>query len=154
MLVSDKKLSGFKMYVPESYKVDYSSAFVSVSKQGINITMTETTYPANTQSEYWEKRRSDIEAFADKIPATNTEGNVSSFAEIKAPEKVDSGNADAAVAYEYSYRLDGIEYRVYQLLLRKGKLGGKVYVYTYTATTDCYDAGLEEAKAIFGKIEF
>ena len=152
LIVSDKTLAGFVMYVPESYTVDYSSAFVSVSKSGVNITMSETTYPASTQSEYWEKRRADLEALADK---TTVDGkSVSTFTEISAPVKVDAGNADAAVAYEYSYSLDGVEYHTYQILLRKGTLGGSVYVYTYTATNEAYATGLDEAKSIFEGIEF
>ena len=153
LLVSDKLLCGFDLYVPQSYTVDYSSAFVSVSRDGVNITMSETTYPASTQDEYWEKRREDLEAIADKI--TDENGNkISSFKVICEPEKCDAGNADAAAKYEYSYVLDGIEYRVYQVLVRKGTLGGKVYAYTYTATSQEYDSGLSEALLIFGKVQY
>ena len=153
MLVSDKTLAGFDFYIPDSYKVDYSSAFVSVSLDGKNITMSETTYPASTQSEYWEKRREDLEAIADKV--TDGSGNkVSSFKELKEPEKCEAGNADAAAKYEYSYSLDGTEYRVYQVLVRKGSVGGHVYVFTYTATTDEYEQGLNEALEIFGRIKY
>ena len=153
LLVSDKSVAGFDLYVPDGYRVDYSSALVSVSRDGVNITMSETTYPASTQDEYWKKRREDIEAIADKI--TDGSGNTaSSFKEISAPERCDSGNADAAAKYEYSYILDGVEYQVYQVLLRKGTLGGKVYVFTYTATSEAYSAGLDEALTIFGKIQY
>ena len=155
ILVSDKRIAGFSMYVPESYTVDYSSALVSVSRGEVNITMSESTYPASNVTEYWNKRKEDLEAIVDRIPAQSGEGTVSSFKwEIDAPVKVDGGNADDAIAHEYSYILDGKEYRVYQVLLRKGTLGGKVYVFTYTASPDAYSASFEEMKTIFGKIEF
>ena len=153
LLVSDKRVSGFSLYVPDTYTVDYSSALVSVSREGKNVTMSETTYPASTQDEYWKKRREDIEAIADKITNENGE-TVSSFKEIAASEKIDAANADAAVKYEYSYVLDGVEYRVCQILARKGTIGGSVYVFTYTATANEYESGLSEAMAIFNKVQY
>ena len=154
VLVSEKILTGFDMYVPADYTVDFSSCLVSVSHiDGSNITMSETTHPATTQDEYWANRREDIELFADKIKNENGE-TVSSFAEIKEPYKVTVKNADAAVAYEYSYILEGEEYVVYQILMRKGTLGGHVYVFTYTSTPDNYNSHLEEVTTILNKIEF
>ena len=153
LLVSDKRIAGFSLFVPDTYSVDHASALVSVSSGGKNITMSETTYPATTQDEYWKKRREDIEAIADKI--TDEDGKqISSFKEISASEKTDAANADAAVKYEYSYILDGVEYRVCQILARKGTLGGSVYVFTYTATIDEYDDGLGEAMTIFKKVQY
>ena len=154
LIVSDKTLSGFVMHVPDSYKVDCSTGFVSVSKDGVNITMTESTYPTNSLTEYWEKKRADIEAIADKIPSEDGKTTVTSFTELKESEKVDAGNADAAADYSYSYVLDGVKYRVYQIIVRSGVIGGKVYVYSYIATDDCYDLYFDEMKDIFEKIEF
>lgn len=155
LLVSDMTLSGFRMYIPESYKVDFSSAIVSVSTEdGSNVTVSETTYPASSQDEYWNERRKSIEAIADKITSESTGSTQSSFKEIKAPEKVDVRGADAAVAYEYSYILDGVEYRVYQVLMRHGTIGGKVYVLTYTAAYDQYENNLDQIKTILKKLEF
>lgn len=153
LIVSDKRICGFTMYVPDSYRVDCSSAFVSVSKDGVNITMSEPTFAAQNESEYWEKRKTDIEAIADKI--TNENGElVSSYKEITAPQKTDPKNADAAVYCEYSYILDGTTYYTYQLLAAKGTVFGSAYVFTYTCTEDCYQTYFEEMQTIFGKIEF
>lgn len=154
ILVSDKKIAGFAMYVPDSFKVDYSSAFVSVSRGGVNITMSETTYPASDQADYWNKRFSDIEAIADKLPAEDGAEATTSLKKITEPKKTEVKNADAAAYCEYSYSFEGVEYRVYQVLLRRGTIGGKVYVFTYTTTSDFYDAHLDEMKNILGKIEF
>ena len=153
LLVSDKRISGFSLFVPDTYAVDYSSMLVSVSSEGKNITMSETTYPATTQDEYWKKRREDIEAIADRITDENGE-QVSSFKEISTSERIDAANADAAVKYEYSYVLDGVEYHVCQILTRKGTLGGSVYVFTYTATAAEYENGLNEAMTIFKKVQY
>ena len=155
ILVSDKVLTGFNFYVPEDYKVDYSSGLVSVSRaDGTNITLAETTYPATNQDDYWNNRRESIDAVADKITNEKTGESQSSFKEIKAPYTVEVKGADAAAAYEYSYILGGVEYRVYQVLMRKGTIGGHVYVFTYTATADNYDSHLSEANTILNKIEY
>ena len=153
LLVSDNRIAGFSLFVPDTYNVDYASMLVSVSSGGKNITMSETTYPATTQDEYWKKRREDIEAIADKITDENGK-TTSSFKELAISEKIDPADADAAVKYEYSYILDGIEYRVCQILTRKGTLGGSVYVFTYTATVDEYESGLTEAMEIFKKVQY
>ena len=155
ILVSEKVLSGFNMYVPESYKVDYSSGLVSVSHpDGTNITLSETTYPATTQDEYWANRRESLIAVVDKVINPESGESESSFSEIKAPYKLEVTGADAAVAYEYSYTLDGTEYRVYQVLMRHGTIGGHVYVFTYTAPVTSYESHLDEMNSILNKIEF
>ena len=153
ILVSDKTLCGFEMYVPADYRVDFSSAIVSVSTDdGVNVTLSETTYPATSQEEYWNNRKESIEAFADKITVNGEE--VSSFRTIEEPKAIDVKGADAAAAYEYSYKLDGVEYRVYQVLMRNGTIGGSVYVFTYTASGRAYEDHLDEMNKILGKIEF
>lgn len=152
-LVSDKTLSGFRMYVPDGYKVDYSSAMVSVSKEdGTNITMCEATYNAVDTDDYWNARKTSLEAIADKATDENGE-TVSTLKEIVSKEKTEAANAKVAVYYEYTYSLEGVEYHVYQVLMRKGILNNTIYVFTYTATGEAYESNFEEMKTILGKIE-
>ena len=153
ILVSNKVLAGFDMYVPESYSVDISSAIVSVSKSGVNITVSEMTYNVSDEESYWAIRSEDVKKVADTT--VNAEGErVSSFTEISVGTDVDAGNADMAAAYEYTYSLDGVSYHVYQILFRVGSFSPKLYVYTYTATEECYSTYLDEAISIFSNIEY
>ena len=154
ILVSDKTLSGFKLYVPENYTVDFSSAIVSVSApDGSNVTVSETTFPATTQDEYWNERRKSIEAIADKTTSPSGD-TVSTFKVITPPYDIHVRGADAGVAYVYSYSLEGVEYQVFQVLMRDGTIGGSVYVLTYTATTTHYNDNINEVLDILERLEF
>ena len=153
LLVSDKVLAGFDMYVPATYSVDVSSALVSVSKSGVNITVSEMTDNVSDQESYWILRSEDVKKIADKTTDENGQ-TTPIFTEITVGQSVDAGNADMAAAYEYTYALDGVSYHVYQILYRVGSFSPKLYVFTYTATEDCYSTYLAEAISIFGKIEY
>ena len=147
LLISDKTLAGFNMYVPESYKVDYSSTLVSASHaDGTNVNMSLITYTGVTFLEYWQTRIDNINAFAN--------GTCQGVRPLDKDnvETVTIEGANNAKAYEYTYTYEGINYHVYQVIIIENGVNG--YVFTYTATEENYGTHLDEMKSILGKIEF
>ena len=153
ILVSDNTLAGFKMYVPSSYKVDYSSALVSVSNSdGANITMSQATYTGVTNEDYWNARKNSINAFCDKVTDPASGEEISSLREIELAKKITLEGTNWALAYEYAYTFEGVEYHVYQVLIVESAING--YVFTYIAPETVYETHLGEANTILGKIDY
>ena len=149
ILVSDKKVSGFELYVPDSYAVDFSSGMVSVTREdGTNINVSKATYTGVSVDEYWKHRKEELEPLCDRIEGENGEG-VSSITEINPGSYVDMEKN--AYAYEYTYVMGGTKYHVYQVMIVSGMNG---YVFTYTAYDELYAAHLDEAKTVLNKIGF
>ncbi len=159
ILASDKKICGFTMYVPSEYRVDYSSGMVSVSREdGTSINVSKATYTNVEKETYWEHRLGEIEKLADKT--TDASGNeVTTVKEIATlvdvTDEVFGGEGGISIkwayAFEYSYSLGGVEYRVYQVLIRKNFNG---YVFTYTAEANSFGTHIDEAKSVLSEIEF
>ncbi len=152
LLVSDKSLCGFNLYVPDSYEVTVSNTMVCVVRDdGTSITVAAPTYPAETAEIYWASRKEALERVADRITVDGTE--VSSLKEIEGKINVrfDQPNCDVAASFEYTYILDGTNYHVYQVIVRVGRNN---YVYTYTAKEEFFEAHIDEAKDILGRINF
>lgn len=153
ILVSDKTLAGFKMYVPDSYKVDYSTAIVSVSNSyGANITMSQATYTGVTNEDYWNARKANISAFADKVLDEQSGEYVSSLKEIELAKQIPLEGTNWALAYEYTYTYEGTDYHVYQVLIVESAVNG--YVFTYIASEEHYGKYLPEAKSVLVKVAY
>ena len=153
VLVSNKTLCGFNMYVPEDYKLDYSSALVSVSHaDGSNITMSQATYTGVTNADYWNARKADIAAFADKITDPVSGELVTSLQEIEVAKQITLNGTRWALVYEYTYSLEGVSYHVYQVLIVASATDG--YVFTYIATEGNYFKHFTEMENVLGKIEY
>lgn len=145
MLVSDKRQTGFDMYVPEEYSVDISTGIVCVSKEnGVSITMSSminsTVYP----HENFLQRKAKLESLSD-------DGKVEVLTENNTFEPE---NAAMASEYEYKYTLFGVEYHVYQIYALDGRISRDFYVFTFTAPESVFADEIDEAKAIFNKIGF
>ena len=152
ILVSDKTLSGFNMYVPDSYKVDFSSVMVSVThSDGTNMNMSTATYTGVTNEDYWNARKESLNAVIDKTQNENGE-QISTLKEIKTAEKVTLSGVNWALAYEYTYTLDGVDYHVYQVLIVEGTVNG--YVFTYVAEEDHYAEHHSEMQKVLEKITY
>ena len=153
ILVSDKTVAGFELYVPDAYSVDFSSGIVSVTRDdGTNISVSKATYTNVDKDAYWEKRKAELSVVADKT--TDSEGNeVSTVEEVEGgiSVKVELQGVTWAYSYEYTYSLGGKDYHVYQVLIVKGMNG---FVFTYTASEADYAAHLDEAKKILAKIGY
>ena len=142
ILISDEILSGFKMYVPETFKPDYSSALVSASHaDGSNFSMAQATYTGVESKDYWSARKDNINAFANN-----------SLEEIETAKQISIKNTRWAIAYEYTYVYDNVKYHVYQIQIVANATTG--YVFTYTATEDNYNAHLNEMNKVLDKVEF
>ena len=147
ILVSDETLAGFKMYVPDSYKVDYSTALISVTnRDGANISMSQLTYTGVTFLEYWQTRMDNINAFAN-----GTCQGVRPLDKDNIETVVIAGTNNAK-AYEYTYTYEGVTYHVYQVIIIENGVNG--YVFTYTADETVYDKHLEDAKKVLYKVEY
>ncbi len=161
ILASDKSVCGFEMYVPSAYKVDYSSGMVSVSRDdGTSINVSKATYTNVQKETYWEHRLGEIEAIADKTVDSNgkevtTVKEITTLTDVTGEVFVENDGALSAVkwayAFEYTYALGGVEYHVYQVLIRDVMDG---YVYTYTAKETNYATHIDEAKSILSEIKF
>ena len=142
LLVSDKKLCGFDMYVPKDYKVDYSDGIVSVTREdGANITVSKSTATGVTIKDYWANRKKELEA----IVGTVTE------IEVNKSEGVTLGNLATAASYEYTYELGGVKYHVYQVFAVDTFEG---YAFTFTAPEAVYAERIGEARDIAARLEF
>ena len=142
ILISDEILSGFKMYVPETFKPDYSSALVSASHaDGSNFSMAQATYTGVESKDYWSARKDSINAFANN-----------SLEEIETAKQISIKNTRWAIAYEYTYVYDNVKYHVYQIQIVANATTG--YVFTYTATEDNYNAHINEMNKVLDKVEF
>ena len=155
LIVSDKKICGFEMYVPDSYTVDISSSFVSVSKpSGASISMSKLLNTTISIEDNYKQRKEQLSLLADKTVNGSGE-QIPAFTEIDGKGTLyDMTNARAAKSYEYTYTMLGVEYRVFQVYVVVGYINPTAYVFTYTASGDDFADGLEEAKAILGRIGF
>ena len=152
-LISDKDLAGFLMYVPASFNADHSSAMVSATHQdGSNVNMSRTTYTEVSSQAYWEARRKNIEAYADKV--TNEDGElVSTLIQIgDEPTQLRLADTKWALAYEYTYVYEGVKYHVYQVHIVQSATDG--YVFTYIAKEENYETHLAEIEKVLNKITY
>ena len=145
-LISDKRLSGFDLFVPRDFECDFSSAIVSATHpDGSSVNLTEATATGISATKYWETRKAELEKVFSEVT------------EIKRDEKTKLGNnssslyGDWAYAYEYTFLHEGEYYHVYQILAINGSNG---YVFTYTAKEASYLAHFDEVLKIIEKVKF
>ena len=152
-LISDKVLAGFNLYVPDSFKVDHSSAMVSATHpDGSNVNMSRTTYTQVSSEAYWEARKKNIEAYADKV-LDESGALVSSLKQIgDKPTQLYLNDVRWALAYEYTYVYEGVTYHVYQVHIVQSATDG--YVFTYMAPEEYYQTHLAEIKKVLEKITY
>jgi len=150
LLVSDKKLAKFELYLPEEYEVVFSDAYVTAKiNDKANIYLGKATSTGVSVKEYWKDRKVDLERIADEV----TEIAVNVVNDEKNPKRVVLGDlsSDKVVSYEYTYVIDGVKYHVYQIM---GVDTFNGYVFTYTATEDEYAKNLSTVKKILEKVRF
>ena len=157
ILISEKKLAGFKLYVPESFVPDYSSAIVSAThNDGSNINITEATGTGETPNEYVMRRFTEIEKVTgSKITCDNATYDENGKIIDLTHETVQFGNAKAGYAYEYKFTYNGNTYQVYQVLVIDGfALSYSGYVFTFTAKEANYPLHVDEINSVIQKVEF
>ena len=164
LLVSRENECGFSLWVSESWKVDYSTALVSVSRDdGTNINVSGLINNTISIRDNYLARKEELSVLADK--KENEDGTrVTTFEEIKGIKKDENGNeslhiielenARSAAEFEYKYTLFGKTYHVYQVFIVNGHLNMEAFVFTFTAEEENYATHIDEAIAILNKIGF
>ena len=146
LLVSEKKLAGFNFYMDPAWECTLSGGIVEVTAADgkASINMTEAKDTGVVVSDYWSKRKSDLERYTD-----------GAITVIKENEATVFGNADAALAYEYTYTYRGQSYHTYQVILVHEKIPvflRKGYVFTFTATEDVYATHMDAVQKMIAKV--
>ena len=165
-LVSDKKLSGFELYLPDDYEVIYSSGFVKAKiSDKANLSLSKATETNVGIFDYLKARKEGILGFAtdytDIKISIATEVDYESdlyrdFAFDVLPEQdtdicFGSLEKNGIVSYEYKYSFNGQVYHVYQLAGIDERNG---YIFTYTALEEEYLLHIEEIKSVISKVNF
>ncbi len=165
ILASDPDLANFSLYVPESFKVDYSSAIVSAThSDGTNVNMTTSAGTNENVNAYMHRRIKELQAFAENIEYdlmkdedgnVITESNDSETPVIKYERLEDFGGAINAYAYEYTYYIDGEKHYVYQVISIDGwLLNYSGYVFTYTVKEVNKGLHSDELVKMIEKVKF
>ena len=140
ILATDKALAGFSLYIPESFKIDFSDAAVSAThSDGTNINMTRATPTGTSFNEYFDARLEELRVIVKDLAVTK---------ELTATE---FSNADSAFYVEYNYTYCGDSYKVYQIFAVKGMT---FYSFTYTAKSELYDTHIGEVEKVISKVVF
>lgn len=165
-MVSNTKISGFELYLPESYEVVFSDAYVKAKiSDGANISLSKATQTGIDIVDYLKMRKEELCRFATdftdiavtftvEIPEESTIMKNWTFGvDPECNSELVFGDLDSSslVAYEYTYVFSGTAYRVYQMM-GVGNLSG--YVFTYTAIDSEYQNHIEEIKTILEKVRF
>ncbi len=154
LLVSDKDIAGFSLYVPGGFTPDYASGIVSATaNDGANITISKATATGVFVDKYWENREKELSAFVKNLtPIKGADGKEL----INVPATI--GNITHAFSYEYTYEFNGETYHVYQVLgittMFFDLFAKDGFVFTYTAKEGAYEAHLDEIKKVLSKVEF
>ena len=150
VLVTDKKVAGYELYLPACYEIIDNSTLTTARINGsASITVSKATGTGVSLGQYWENRREQLSAYVTDITEisvnnTNTDGD---------GVAVVFGNLDSAkvASYEYTYEFGGTVYHVYQVM---GVDSWNGYVFTYTATESEYALHLEQIAAILSAVRF
>ena len=165
-LVSDRKVSGYDLYLPESYEViDNGSMVTAKISAGANISISKAAQTGVSVLTYLENRRAELSSIVSDITdikvgvpkAVDTSSDFFKDWSLGVLPELDEsivlGNLERAstVSYEYTYVFAGKTYHVYQVL---GVDGYNGYVFTYTALESEYAEHIDEIKTILGKVDF
>lgn len=146
--VANKRTSGFDFFMHPDWNCTLSGGIVEMVSPDKNATVniTEAKDTGVIVSEYFAKRKSDL--------ARYTDDGITVLSENQA---VEFGNADQALAYEYTYSYRGKTYHTYQVILIHEKIPvllHKGYVFTFTATEESYQTHIESVKKMIAKVTF
>ena len=174
--VSNKKLSGFTMYAPTSFKVNISDAVVSLTAaDGANVTVAEAVGLNQTANDYMLKRKEELSQIVSDF-AWITEYAKDENGEVvvdKSGNPVLSYNERAlgnlpkrdnqynwSLVFEYTYTYNGEKYHVLQILATDVSAAdlvlsqAKGYVFTYTAKESIYTEHIAEVDEMIKRLEF
>ena len=140
VLVSDKSVVKYSLYLPDEFEVEFASGITVASlPDGSNLTLSRATTTGIAVNEYWETRKNELSNIATDI----TELDIKKITTL--------GNSKQAVAYEYTFVYNNTTYHVYQVLAVTVFNG---FVFTYTATEENYAEHIDTIMKIAEKVEF
>ncbi len=153
-LVSDKKYAGFSLYLPDSYSVIDSSAYVSAKiSDKANISLSKATDTGVDITEYWATRKGDLEKIYTDV--TEIAVNVKNADEPEKPIVLGDLAKNNLRSFEYTYKYNEKTYHVLQIMgVQPSFLSGYGYVFTYTAEESEYESHMEEIDTILEKVIF
>ena len=175
-VVSDKKLAGFIMEAPTTFKVDISNAVVSLTaSDGANVTVTKAVGLNQNAHDYMMQRKeellqivTDFEWITEyakdekgEIVLDDNDNPVLSYNEHalgNLPKRDNQYNW--SLVFEYTYTYGGERYRVLQILATDVSAAdlvlsqAKGYVFTYTAKESIYAQHKAEVDEMIKRIEF
>ncbi len=169
VLVSDKTVSGFELYLPADLQVVMSSTQVTAKlSDKANITLTKPAITDVSPIDYMRMRKSElrdifgevtdikleyVKEFTDSQKKTHEDSLAKFDVDVTADPDIKMGNLEKEnmLAYEYSYEYNGRVYRVYQII---GISTFNGYVFLYTATEDEFKTHLDTVDKILEKAVF
>lgn len=152
VLFSDPKTSGFSLYAPDSYSVEYSSGAIGINNgRGAELSFTEISYNSLTLEEYVMTRIKSLESIFGDISAKDGK-KIENSSDIEAEKLTDRDDCYAIFCYEYRYSYRGVEYGVYQVFIAPER--GSFYAMTFTCPATDLDGYRAEIGKILDKIGF
>ncbi|MBQ8321344.1 MAG: DcrB-related protein [Clostridia bacterium] len=167
VLTSDKSLSGFELYLPDTYLTENVGGIVKAmisDKASLSLTKASTT--GVSILEYIEQRKSELESLfgevsdiaikLETLPDMSGE-NADMFSSFDISPTADPditfGNLEKnrIIRYEYSYTYNGRVYRTCQLF---GVSRWDGFVFTYTAEESEYGTHIDEIERILQEVKF
>ena len=137
-LVSDGVVTGFDFYLAPSFTPTLTTGIIgAVAEDGASVTMSEATRTGVSVADYFKERCEERSVFVTELTV------------LRENEEITFSNAKRACLYEYTYRLDGETYHVYQVLAVTATKG---FVFTYTAKEGDYAAHLDEVRTMTEKL--
>ena len=151
-LFNDPALSGFALYAPKEYSLQYSSGAVGLDNgRGAQITASEISYNSLTLEDYMMGRIEALEALFGKVTAKDG-SEITKTDDIKADALTARDDLYAIFCYEYRYEYRGESYAVYQTLI--SPKSGSFYAITFTCPEADLDSYLDQIGKILDKVDF
>ena len=166
VLVSDRDVAGFDLYLPDAYTVVDDGAIVTAKiSDGAVVSLSKASQTGVSILDYLKLRHEELGHLVTEIkdiriatPIDVTDINPDYFNDwpIEVKPEMDASVilgdlGQNVVCYEYTYEFAGERYHVYQLLGVDRRNG---YVFTYTAKEAEYASHLDEINEILKKVKF
>ena len=153
LLVSDKVLSGFECYIPKDFSVINSSGSLDVSvSEGAAFSLSKiSSASAKGFVDYFDTRITELSETVTDINVIARE--LTNVGESSGTKKIVLGDLgeSAVMAFEYTYRFEGKDYHVYQVM---GMNSVNAFVFTYTSLEGEYASHLNAIDTVLSKIKF
>lgn len=153
----------YDLYVPEEWQPDISTGitaayYSSQDPSNISVTAFELDGSVTSIEDYWNSYLPSLKATFPDLKFENSAGEASSQdgdntekeIAVSEPETLTIDGVPA-LAYNYTGSMNGITYKFYQVITFRN---ARVYIFTYTAELDNYDAHIEDVVGILGNFRF